>query len=289
MTALARIRFGPSGNSRSFYEQGNKSSLLAPGWLHSMGLDAYEYSCSRGIHLKEESAKELGMEAWLYDIALSIHAPYYINLASQEKDKQERSKGYILDSLKVARWMGATRVVFHPGACSNISRKLALDTAVKLFSECLVLAKQMDLGDIHLCPETMGKRNQLGTLDEVLTLCRLDERVIPTLDFGHIHALGSGSLKTRKDYEKILDQVENELGYDRLKRVHIHFSRIEYTPAGEKKHRTLNETQYGPDFEPLGELIYQKTMTPVIICESQGTMAEDALRLKEFYQSGRVM
>jgi len=254
-----------------------------------MGLDAYEYSCSRGIHLNEESAKELGMEAWLYDIVLSIHAPYYINLSSQEKDKQERSKRYILDSLQVARWMGATRVVFHPGACGKIPRNLALDTAVKLFRECLVLAKEMDLEDIHLCPETMGKRNQLGTLDEVLTLCRLDERVIPTLDFGHMHALGSGSLKTKKDYEKILSQVENELGIDRLRRVHIHFSRIEYTVAGEKKHRTLSETQYGPEFEPLAELIYKKSMTPVIICESQGTMAEDALKLKECYQSIREM
>jgi deoxyribonuclease-4 len=254
-----------------------------------MGLDAYEYSCSRGIRLDEEAAKELGMEAWMYDIALSIHAPYYINPASQEKDKRDRSKKYILDSLQTARWMGATRVVFHLGACGKISRKLALDTAVKLFSECLVLAKQMDLGDVHLCPETMGKRNQLGTLDEVLSLCRLDESVIPTLDFGHMHALGLGSLKTRKDYETILNQVENELGYDRLKRVHIHFSRIEYTSAGEKKHRTLNETQYGPDFEPLAELIYKKSMSPVIICESQGTMAEDALKLRECYQSIQAM
>lgn len=110
-----RVRFGPSGNSELFYDQGYKTSAEMPKWLYNMGLNAYEYSLTRGINIKEETARLIGKQAKIYDIAVSVHAPYYINLASQEKDKQEKSLKYILDSLEVAAWLGAKRVVFHPG------------------------------------------------------------------------------------------------------------------------------------------------------------------------------
>ena len=159
---------------------------------------------------------------------------------------------------------------------------------MQTLKETIQEADTLGLGDIHICPETMGKINQLGTLEEVLELCTLDERMIPTIDFGHLHARGLGCLNEKEDFEKIFDIIENKLGSDRLKSFHSHFSRIEFTSGGEKKHWTYCDTQYGPEFDHIAELIYKKNLSPVIISESRGTMAEDALTLKKIYQKVRT-
>ena len=139
------------------------------------------------------------------------------------------------------------------------------------------------LGDIHICPETMGKVNQLGTLEEVMKLCSLDERLIPCIDFGHLNARDLGRFKTFDDYKAVFDTIENTLGYDRLKSFHSHFSKIEYTTGGEKRHLTFEDAVYGPDFEPVMELTAKKNLNPVFICESDGTQAEDARLMKNYY------
>ncbi|MGI6703387.1 MAG: TIM barrel protein [Clostridia bacterium] len=278
-------RFGPSGNSLSFYQQGHKSSVEAPKWLADMGLSAYEYSCTKGVKIKKDTAARIGDEANKYDIALSIHAPYYINLASPDSKKRDNSVNYIIQSLEAARWMGAKRVVFHPGACSNMDRGSALELALDTLKRVINEADDMGLGDIVLCPETLGKLNQLGSLEEVLRMCRVDERLLPTIDFGHIHAYTGGGLKTYEDYKAALDTIEEALGMERLKHMHIHFSRVEFTKGGEKKHWTFADTQYGPEFRPLARAIIEKGLKPIIICESRGTMAEDAKEMKEIYES----
>ncbi|WHH59651.1 TIM barrel protein [Petroclostridium sp. X23] len=277
------VKFGPSGNSDKFYEQGYKSSLQMPKWLKDMGLDAYEYQCSKGVKISEETAVKLGENAKEQGITMSIHAPYYINLASVEPEKRENSKRYIIETMTAARWMGAERIVVHPGSCSKMDRKKALVLAKETLKTTLAQADEMGLGDIHICPETLGKINQLGTLEEILELCMLDERLIPTIDFGHIHARGLGCLIDQSDFEKIFDIMEKALGNDRLKSFHSHFSRIEFTAGGEKKHWCFGDTQYGPEFEPIAEILYRKNLSPTIICESRGTMAEDALELKKIY------
>ena len=136
-----------------------------------------------------------------------------------------------------------------------------------------------------LCPETMGKVGQLGTLDEVLALCGVDKRITPCIDFGHLNARDQGSIKTKQDYAAILDRMGEVLGDERASRFHVHFSKIEYTTGGEKQHLTFADTVYGPDFEPLLELCYERGLSPVIICESAGTQAEDAATMKRYYQS----
>ncbi|MDI6618159.1 MAG: TIM barrel protein [Clostridiales bacterium] len=279
------VKFGPAGNSDLFYRQGHKSSSEAPEWIHNMGLDAYEYPCSRGVNIGEERAKEIGRNAKKFNIEVSIHAPYYINLASQEKQKLENSIDYIVNSAKVAQWMGAKVVVVHPGSCAKIDRSLAMDTAKKTLRRALDALKEMQLDDVLVCPETMGKKNQLGSMDEIMELCSIDERIIPTIDFGHVNALGQGCLKNKDDYRRVLDTIKDRLGEYRLKNIHCHFSRIEYTKAGEKKHWTLADTQFGPEFDPLAELLIEYDMCSVIICESMKTMAEDALKLKTIYES----
>ncbi len=278
------VYFGPSGNSESFYEQGYKHSVQMPGWLKNMGLDAYEYSCTKGVKLKTETALLLGEEAKKNNIKLSVHSPYYINLSTDDEEKRIKSIKYITDTAALANLMGADRVVVHSGACAKLSREEALLFAKKTLKMALSELDEMGLGHVHICPETMGKINQLGTLDEVLELCLLDDRLIPTIDFGHLYARTFGGLVTKEDFEEIFNKTENKLGSDRLKIFHSHFSKIEYTtPGGEKRHTVFDDTLWGPDFKYAAEIIYKKNLSPTIICESAGTMAEDALKMKQAF------
>ena len=181
--------------------------------------------------------------------------------------------------------MGGDRIVVHTGSCGKISREKALELAKDTMRIAVEALDSAGLSNIHICPETMGKVNQLGTLDEVLELCLIDERLIPCIDFGHLNARDLGILKTISDYENIFISIKNKLGEDRLKSFHSHFSKIEYTTGGEKKHLTFEDSVYGPDFEPVMELTYKYGCSPVFICESAGSQAEDARAMKDYYLS----
>ena len=276
-------KFGPAGNSDSFYAAGFKSTLDAPKWLVSMGLDAFEYQCGKGITIKEATARKIGGKAMEHGISLSVHAPYFINLATDDEEKRKKSISYITDTLEIASFMGASRIVVHSGSCTGMKRSDAFEYAKRTLALALSKADKMGFPDIHICPETMGKINQLGDLDEVLELCLLDERLIPTIDFGHLNARSLGRLKLRDDFKHIFDSIRYKLGEDRLKIFHSHFSKIEYTKGGEKTHLTFTDTMYGPEFDYVAEFIYKYNLSPTIICESKGTQAEDALTMKNMY------
>ena len=278
------IKFGPAGNSESFYEEGNKSSLQMPGWLAARGLDASEYACGRGVKSSDDAAAALGEQAREHGILLSLHSPYFSNLATPEPEKQDKSIGYIMQSVHAASVMGAGWVVVHMGSAGKLTRAEGISLSKRLLARVLAQMEEQGYGQVTLCIETMGKVNQLGTVEETLEVCAMDERLLPVFDFGHINSREQGSLKTKQDFERVLDAAENRLGIDRAKIMHIHFSKIEYTHMGEKRHLTFADKEYGPEFEPLGEALYQRGYTPVIICESAGTMAEDALYMKRAYQ-----
>lgn len=278
-------KFGPAGNSESFTALGYKNSLQVPEYIVKMGLDCYEYQCGRGVNIGEEKAKELGLKAKEAGISLSLHAPYYISMSSVEEAKRLNSINYILASAKAVNAMGGDRIVVHTGSCGKISREQALELALDTMKKALDALDSEGLSHIHICPETMGKVNQLGTLNEVLELCRLDERLIPCIDFGHLNARDLGILKTAADFENIFISIKNALGTDRLKCFHSHFSKIEYTTGGEKRHLTFEDTVFGPDFEPVMELTYKYGCDPTFICESAGTQAEDAKQMKDYYSS----
>ena len=163
-----KTRFGPAGNSESFQAMGYRKTIQVPEYLARMGLDAYEYQCGRGVRISTEAAQELGKKAQEHQIALSLHSPYYISLSSLEEEKRTASIGYILQSAQAASAMGAQRVVVHSGSCAKISRQQALELAKDTLSRAYAALDEQGLGHIHLCPETMGKINQLGTLEEVL-------------------------------------------------------------------------------------------------------------------------
>ncbi|MEE1025586.1 MAG: TIM barrel protein [Acutalibacteraceae bacterium] len=278
-------KFGPAGNSDSFKKMGYKHSLQVPEYIVKMGLDSFEYQCGRGVNIGEEKARDLGKIASERRVSLSLHAPYYISMSSVEEEKRLNSIRYILDSARAVDFMGGNRIVVHTGSCSKISREEALSLAIDTMKLAIKTLDDEGLNGVRICPETMGKINQLGTLEEVIALCKLDERLLPCIDFGHLNARTLGGSNSKEAYEKILDTIENELGQARLKEFHSHFSKIEYSAGGEKKHLTFEDRVYGPDFEPLMELIYKKNLSPTFICESAGTQAEDAKQMKDYYLS----
>jgi len=278
--------FGPAGNSNSFTQAGYKNTLDAPKFLSEIGLDSYEYQCGKGVKTGKESAVKFGNNASEYNINLSIHAPYYISLSSVEEDKRNNSINYIMQTANLAEYMGATKIIIHSGSCSKISREEALSLAKNTIVRARQKAIDEGLSKIIFCPETMGKINQLGNLQEVMELCKCDETFLPCIDFGHLNARTGGLIKEKTDFEAILNTIENELGIDRLRVFHSHFSKIEFTEhGGEVKHLTFEDLIYGPNFEPLMELVAKKNLSPTFICESSGTQAEDALTMKNYYNS----
>ncbi len=280
-------KFGPAGTAESFSKMGYKTSLQIPEYLVKMGLDCFEYQCGRGVNIGEEKAKKLGEIAKENSISISLHAPYYISMSSVEEEKRLNSVKYILDSAKAVKAMGGNRIIVHTGSCGKISREEALYLAKNTMQLAVNALDAEGLGDIHICPETMGKVNQLGTLDEVLELCMVDDRLIPCIDFGHLNARDCGSLNSISDFEKIFVSISNKLGSDRLHSFHSHFSKIEYTTGGEKRHLTFEDTVFGPNFEPVLELTCKYNCEPTFICESAGTQTEDAKQMKDFYYSIR--
>ena len=280
-----KIRFGTAGTSDSFAALGYKNSLDIPAYTAEMGLDAFEYQCGHGVRLGLEKAARMAAEAAARDLIFSVHAPYYISMSSLEEDKRLNSVHYLLQSAAVCKALGGRRIVFHPGSCGKQSREAALEKALDTMRRAQDALDEAGYSDMTLCPETMGKIGQLGTLDEVLALCRVDARITPCIDFGHLNARTLGGIQTKADYAVLLDRLADALGDERARRFHVHFSRIEFSKGGEKRHWTFAQTQFGPEPAPLLELLAERKLAPVIICESAGTQAEDARWMKEVWQN----
>ena len=279
------IRFGTAGISDSFDAMGFKNSLDIPAYIERFQLHAFEYQCGRGVRLGLDKAAEMARRAEKPDILFSVHAPYFISMSSMVEETRLKSIDYILQSCRLVRALGGRRVIFHSGSCGKQSREEALEKALDTMQRMVKAVDEEGFGDITLCPETMGKIGQLGTLDEVLALCGVDKRITPCIDFGHLNARTLGGIQTKQDYADILDRMQQVLQDERAQNFHVHFSRIEWSKGGEKRHWTFADTQFGPEYPPLIQLLKERQLSPVIICESAGTQAEDALSMQEYYQS----
>ena len=278
---MGKALFGPAGSCERSAAEKIKSTEKLIEWIAAQGLTAFEYQCGRGVMVREPKGIAIGQKAKDCGVKLSIHAPYYISRASPEEEKRLNSINYIFQSAQAADWMGADRIVVHPGGLGKKSRGEAAALAKETLAAAQKYLDEHDLKNIHICPEVMGKINQLGDLSEVLEFCTLDERMIPCVDFGHLNSRMEGTM----DYVKALDEIENKLGIDRLRSMHIHFSKIEYTAGGEKRHLTFADEIYGPQFEPLMEEIIRRDMSPTVICESAGTQTDDSVTMMSFYKS----
>lgn len=279
-----RAMFGTAGNPDRFQAEGFKASKDMPLWLKGKGLDAYEYQCGKGVSVGEATARAIGEKAAQAGIVLSLHAPYFVNPANPDPDSQEKTAGYVLAACRVARWMGAGRVVIHTGALQKRTREDALATARESFKMLRRRCDDEGYEDILLCPETMGKINQLGDLEEVLALSVVTHGLLPCVDFGHLYARSLGALEGQEATARMLDRMAEVLGEEKARCFHSHFSMIEFTPkGGEARHLTFGQTDFGPDYRPLCRELARRRWSPTIICESAGTQDVDALTMKEEY------
>ena len=279
-----RPLFGPSGHSESYAAEGLTSTADMPRWISARGLDIFEYSFGRGVRVSTATAAAIGEKCDEYGVEMSVHAPYFINFASPEPEKAQNSVNYILSSLKVLKAFGGERCVFHAGAQGQDSREAAFARTKEMFARTLeLIAEEPDYADLIVCPETMGKQAQIGTVEEVAELCRLGENVYPCVDFGHINALYGGSLKSARDFEDVVKKLLDGLGEKKTKNMQVHFSKIQYGAKGEVRHLTFADDVYGPEFEPFAEIIVKYGLTPHILSESAGTQAEDSAAMRDIW------
>lgn len=264
-----RPRFGPAGVPSAFKALKNPVSEV-PKYLHDEGLDAFEYQAVRWgpkPQMRKEVAEKLGVNAKKHDVWLSVHGSYFINFCGAE-ETIEKSENRLIACVTAANWMDAHVVVFHPGFYGKRPPQEALELCVKAMSEVVESMRSLGITKVHLGPETTGKVSQFGNLEEVLTLCERVELTEPVIDWAHIHAREGGKMKTVNNFREALNEIEKRLGTDAMKNLHCHYSPIEFTAKGEKRHHTMDEVEYGPPFEPLATLIAELDLKPVIISES---------------------
>jgi deoxyribonuclease-4 len=264
-----RPRFGPAGVPLAF--KALKSPVFkVPKYLHDEGLDAFEYQAVRWgsrPQMKREIAEKLGVNAKKHDVWLTVHGSYFINFCGDE-ETIDKSKNRLIACATAANWMDAHVVVFHPGFYGKRSPQEALELCVKAMREVVESMKSLGITKVHLGPETTGKLSQFGSLDEVLTLCERVELTDPVIDWAHIHAREGGKMKTVEDFRGALNEIERRLGTGAMKNLHCHYTLVEFTEKGEKRHHTMDEVEYGPPFEPFATLIAEFGLKPVIISES---------------------
>jgi len=276
-----RPRFGPAGVPSGFKVL-KRTVFEVPRYLHDEGLDAFEYQAVRWgpkPQMKKDAAEKLGINAKQHDVWLTVHGSYFVNFCGDEETIM-KSKERLLACATAADWMDAHVVVFHPGFYGKRSPQDALELCVKAMSEVVESMRALQITKVHLGPETTGKVSQLGSLDEVLTLCERVELTEPVIDWAHIHAREGGKMKTLDDFRKALDTIEKRLGTDAMKNLHCHYTLVEFTGKGEKRHHIMDEVECGPPFEPLATLIAELGLTPVIISESP-VLDVDAQKMRD--------
>ena len=277
------IKFGPSGNSESFYAAGYSHTEESAKFVKERGLDCFEYSFGRGVRMTEDKAISIGEAFQENGVEISVHAPYFVNFANPDDEMAAKSYGYVLDSGKMVNLMGGKRVVFHPAAQGKEEREIAVsrtEDRLKVLRDYIYLN---NLEHLMFCPETMGKTAQIGTVEEIARFCLVDPVFTPCVDFGHVNAREQGSLKTKGDYLSRLGYLIEKLGYERMKHFHVHFSKIQYGAKGEIRHLTFEDEVFGPEFMPLAEALFELKLEPYIVSESAGTQAEDASAMKQMY------
>lgn len=260
----AKIKLGPAGSP-------TKSTLEGIRQVRKLGLQAMEVEFVRGVHMGIPLAKECGAEARKLGIELSVHAPYYINLASEDSKKQKESVRRILDSAERGHCLGAREVVFHPSYFGKGDKERVYQVTKSHILDMQETIRKKGWG-VTLSPETTGKHSALGSLDETIRLVK-ETKCSFNLDFAHLYARNYGKI----DYKDILDKLESSL---KPKHVQCHFSNISYTSKGERNHEVMN---HHPPFEPLAKEILQRKLNITIISESPVTW-QDSIKMKQIFE-----
>lgn len=273
-----RLRFGPAGIPLRAKARSTKQGVLE---VKALGLDAMEIEFVRRISLTEQSAREVAAIARELDVALTVHAPYYVNLASPDKSKAEASAQRVYQSAVIGYAAGAWSVCFHAAYYMGKGS----EEVYSIVKEALkgIIAKLKDEGvEIWLRPETTGSPTEFGTLDELLKLSSELEMVMPVIDFAHLHARSNGAFNSYEEFSDVLSRIEDALGREALGNMHIHVSGIEYGEKGEVRHLNLRESDL--EYEDLVRALKDFNVKGVLISESPN-LEEDALTLKKLFES----
>jgi len=273
------IYLGPAGVPLASKE---RSTIAGVRCTAELGLNAFECEFVRRVGMDNEMAKEVGKIAKEFDVHLSVHCPYFVNLCSQEKEKLEASKKRILDSVERAHFMGADVAVFHPGFYGSLTREQAYEAVKQSCEDLIERMKSKKMGDVWLGLETMGKQGTFGSLEEIIGICKDVSGCMPVVDWAHLNCRSAGGLKGQEDYAKIFD----ELKLLKLKHLHTHVTGAEYTEVesgkgNEKHHLTIDAKK--PDFEPLVKEILRRKIDITLISESP-TLEQDALVLRRMFE-----
>ena len=249
--------------------------------ISALGLRALEVEFVHGVRMRPADAAVIGGLAAEKGIRLSAHAPYYINLNSRDPAIVEKSKERILDTMRMARDLGARIIVVHAGFYSGMAPSEATRVMTEQIRECRERADAERCEKVVLGLETMGKRASWGTLAEIRKVSSRVRGVFPVMDFAHLHARGRGALTTQEAFGEVLDEFER-FGAPFM---HCHFSGVEYGLAGERRHLELRARS--PDFALLAPLLLKRSYDVTVICESP-LLEEDALLMKAMVEEART-
>jgi deoxyribonuclease-4 len=266
------LRFGPAGIPAASRTYDDGFAAVA-----ALGLGALEVEFVHGVRMGSAEAARIGGLARRLDIALSAHAPYYVNLNSKDPAIVDASKKRVVDTMRACSSLGARIAVVHAGYYSGKEPDIATREIATRVAECREAADAAGCREVFLGLETMGRRASWGTVDEILEVAGRVDRVLPVLDFSHVHARCNGCLKTREDFRALVGRVLRA-GPPFL---HCHFSGIEFGPPGERRH--LEVSSRSPDFALLAPVLLELGTDATIICESP-LLEQDAVRLKEIVE-----
>lgn len=273
------IYLGPAGIPLASKE---RSTIAGVQCTAELGLNAFECEFVRRVGMSNEMAKGVGEIAKKFNIYLSVHCPYFVNLCSQEEEKLEASKKRILDSVERAHFMQADVAVFHPGFYGKLTPEQAYEAVKQSCEDLTKRMKSKGTEDVKLGLETMGKQSTFGSLEEIIRICKDVRGCAPVVDWAHMNCRSAGGLKKQEDYAKIFDELKPL----KLKHLHTHatgaeYSEVESGKGNERHHLTIDSKK--PDFEPLVKEILKRKIDISLISESP-TLEKDALVLKKMFE-----
>lgn len=273
------FRFGTVGSPLSTPKKpgGAQGAVLR---LAELGLDAFEIGWVQSVRVKEETCLAIRATAEEAGVAISVHAPYYINLnATQEEWPKSRKR--LMDAAHYGNLAGATDIIFHPGSYFGRPPAEVLEAVIPRLRDCVEELRAAG-NPVTLRPETMGKSAALGTLQDTLVMASEVEGVLPCIDFSHLHArAGDGTMNSYAEWIGALKAYRRALGAAALKRLHCHLSGIEYGEKGERNHLMLADSDF--DLKGLLRALAEMKCEGRIVCESP-VMEEDAVRIRDAWR-----